>query len=161
MSQKDVTVQMLADLRHFLSLGFGSGLSPLAPGTAGTLAAIPIYLLMAELNPWLYFAITVVLFIWGVRLCDYTSRYLGVHDHGAIVWDEVVGYLITMWLVPVSLVSLMLGFLAFRLFDIWKPWPVKLLDSRMKGGFGIMIDDVAAAIYAWLTVHTILYFVDF
>ena len=161
MSQKEVTAQMLADPRHFLSLGFGSGLSPFAPGTAGTLAAIPVYLLMTGLDLWSYVVVTVLFFMLGVHLCSYTSRYLGVHDHGAIVWDEVVGYLLTMLLVPVTVFSVILGFIAFRLFDIWKPWPVKILDARMKGGFGIMIDDVGAAIYAGLTTHAILYFIDF
>ena len=160
MSPKEVTARMLADPRHFLSLGFGSGLAPIAPGTAGTLAAIPVYLLVAGLDPWLYFAITLVLFLLGVYLCDYTSRYLGVHDHSAIVWDEVVGYLLTMWLVPLSLASVVLGFFAFRLFDVWKPWPIRLLDRRVAGGLGIMLDDIAAAVYAGVTVHIVLHFTD-
>ena len=158
MSQKELTARMLMDPRHLLSLGFGSGLAPIAPGTAGTLVAIPIYLLMAGLHPWLYLAVTLILFLLGVYLCDYTSRYLGVRDHSGIVWDEVVGYLLTMWLVPLSLGSVVLGFAAFRLFDVWKPWPICLLDSRLKGGLGIMLDDVAAAVYAGLTVHIVLHF---
>ena len=158
MNQKELTARMLTDPRHLLSLGFGSGLAPIAPGTAGTLVAIPIYLLMAGLHPWLYLAITLILFLLGVYLCNYTSRYLGVHDHSGIVWDEVVGYLLTMWLVPLSLGTVALGFAAFRLFDVWKPWPICLLDSRVKGGLGIMLDDVAAAVYAGLTVHIVLHF---
>ena len=149
---------MLANPVHCLALGFGSGLAPKAPGTFGTLAAIPFYLLLAQLDLAYYLAIVGVAFVLGVYLCDYTSNALGVHDHPGIVWDEFVGFWITMIAVPVSWEWILLGFVLFRIFDIFKPWPVKLADKRVKGGFGIMIDDVLAGIYALICIQLILYF---
>ena len=142
---------------HFLSLGFGSGLSPYAPGTAGTLAAIPLFWLMAPLSLELYLGLVVVLFILGVFLCQQTTDKLGSHDHSAIVWDEVVGYLLTMVTVPFDWRWVILGFFLFRVFDVWKPWPVRLMDRRVGGGLGIMLDDVGAAVYAALSLQAILY----
>ena len=138
---------------HFLALGFGSGLIKPAPGTWGTLAAVPVYLLLLQILPsglLPYLAVLLVSFIIGVYLCGKTAKDVGVHDHGAIVWDEFVGLWITMTLIPFSWLNLLLGFLLFRLFDIVKPWPIKLLDKHVHGGFGIMIDDVLAGIFAWV-----------
>ncbi len=137
---------------HVLALGFGAGAVPVAPGTFGTLAAIPLYLLMTRLDLTYYIAAVVLLFGIGVWACDKTGRQLGIHDHPAIVWDEVVGYLITMIAVPLSWYWLLAGFLLFRLFDIWKPFPIRLLDQRVGGGFGVMVDDLVAGVYAWLTL---------
>jgi len=137
---------------HFLALGFGSGLIKPAPGTWGTLAGIPVYLLLLHVLPsglLPYLLVLLVSFIVGVYLCGKTAQDVGVHDHGAIVWDEFVGLWITMTLIPFSWLNLLLGFLLFRLFDIVKPWPIKLLDKHVHGGFGIMIDDVLAGIFAW------------
>lgn len=142
---------------HFLSLGFGSGLSPYAPGTAGTLAAIPLYWLMAPLSLEIYLGIVVLLFIVGIYLCQQTTDKLGSHDHSAIVWDEVVGYLLTMTAVPFDWRWAIVGFFLFRLFDVWKPWPVRHLDRRVEGGLGIMLDDVGAAVYAALSLQAMLY----
>lgn len=148
MTVKHPPAAMLKDPRHLLSLGFGSGLAPVAPGTFGTLAAIPLYLLAAGLAlPW-YLLVIVVAFAVGVFICGFTARALGVHDHPAIVWDEVVGYLIGMTAVSLSWQSLCLGFVLFRLFDILKPWPIRWLDRYVKGGLGIMIDDVLAGVFA-------------
>ena len=148
--------RLLRNPLHLLSLGFGSGLAPVAPGTFGTLVAVPLYLLLAQLSlPW-YLLVVVVGFAAGVYLCQYTSDALGVHDHGGIVWDEFVGYWITMIAVPLAWQWILLGFVLFRVFDIIKPWPVKIADAKMKGGFGIMLDDVLAGLYALACMHLIL-----
>jgi phosphatidylglycerophosphatase A len=131
-----------------LSLGLGSGLSPVAPGTCGTLLAIPPYLLLAQLSLPYYLLAVLLAFAAGVYLCGYTSTALGVHDHSGIVWDEFVGFWITMIAVPPTWQWILAGFVLFRLFDIVKPWPVKVADANMKGGFGIMFDDVLAGLYA-------------
>ncbi len=138
---------------HFLSLGFGSGLFPVAPGTAGTLAAIPLYLVIAQLDVTAYLIITLLIVAGGVYLCGETSRELGVEDHPAIVWDEIAGFCISMTAVPVKLEWVIAGFLLFRLFDILKPWPIRVLDRSIKGGMGIMLDDVLAGIFAALLLH--------
>lgn len=144
---------LLKDPRHFLSLGFGSGLAPVAPGTFGTLAAIPLYLLLKPLPLVGYVSILTALFFAGVWLCGFSARTMGVHDHPAIVWDEVVGYLATMILAPSGWLWVALGFGLFRLFDILKPWPVRWADQRASGGLGIMLDDLLAAGYAWLALQ--------
>ena len=130
----------------FLAFGFGSGLSPFAPGTMGTLAAVPFtYLLKSLDGPWFWVSL-VVLFLLGIQLCGHVSRQLGVHDHGGIVWDEMVGYWLSVAFVPLQWHWLLAAFVLFRIFDIFKPWPIRLLDKKLGGGFGIMIDDVAAAL---------------
>jgi phosphatidylglycerophosphatase A len=133
---------------QFLAFGFGSGLAPRAPGTFGTLAAIPLYLLLVQ-GPWLFFAAFVlVATLAGIYWCDRAARELGVHDHPGIVWDEIAGFLITMLLAPPGWPWLLAGFVLFRLLDIWKPWPIRLADRKVGGGFGIMLDDVLAGIGA-------------
>jgi phosphatidylglycerophosphatase A len=112
---------------------------------------------MSSLSPWQYLAAVLLMFVIGVWVCEITSRHLGVHDHGAIVWDEVVGYLLTMVMVPAELTWMIIGFFVFRLFDIWKPWPTRDLDRSVKGGFGIMLDDVMAAVYSSITMQVMLY----
>ena len=151
-----ISPRLLRNPLHLLSLGFGSGLSPFAPGTCGTLAAIPLYLLLAQLPFWYYLAAVAVAFAIGVYLCGYTSKALGEHDHGGIVWDEFVGFWITMIAVPVTWQWILAGFVLFRLFDIVKPWPVRVADAKMKGGFGIMFDDVLAALYALIVLQVAL-----
>jgi phosphatidylglycerophosphatase A len=144
---------------HFLSLGFGSGLSPVAPGTMGTLVAVPLYLVLSHyLSQTGYAIVTCVVMLVGVYLCEQTTRALGVHDHPAIVWDEIAGYFITLLFVPVTFFHVVLGFVLFRLFDIVKPWPVSVIDSRMKGGLGVMLDDVIAGLYALALMQLYLYF---
>ncbi|MDH3948991.1 MAG: phosphatidylglycerophosphatase A, partial [Gammaproteobacteria bacterium] len=101
--------------------------------------------------------VVVLLFIVGIYLCQQTTDKLGAHDHSAIVWDEVVGYLLTMIAVPFDWRWVIVGFFLFRLFDVWKPWPVRLLDRHVTGGLGIMLDDVGAAVYAALSLQAILY----
>lgn len=133
---------------YFIAFGFGSGLMPIVPGTWGTLAAIPVYLLLAKTGWIVYVIATVLAFFLGVFVCDRVSRELGTHDYSGIVWDEIVGYLITMFLAPPGLIWILVGFVLFRLFDIWKPQPIRWVDAHVQGGFGIMLDDVIAAIPA-------------
>lgn len=154
---KTVPAKLLLHPAHFLSLGFGSGLLPKAPGTFGTLAAIPLYLLMSYyLTNVLYAIVTVAMLVIGIWICDITERAIGTHDHGSIVWDEVVGFLITMLFAPVSWWTVLAGFVLFRLFDILKPFPISWLDRHMQGGLGTMMDDVAAGIMAWASLQLVL-----
>lgn len=135
-------------LAHFLAQGFGAGRIPVAPGTFGTLVGIPIYIALSALAPWLYAAGVTLLFALGVWLAELTGHDLGAHDHQSIVWDEIVGFLITMFLAPPGWLWIAAGFILFRLFDIWKPYPIRLIDRRLTNGFGCMLDDVLAGIYA-------------
>lgn len=140
---------MLSSPIHLLSLGFGSGLSRYAPGTMGTLVAIPLYLLLSRLELLPYLIVVATGFLAGIYVCDKTSKALGVHDHSGIVWDEIIGYWITMIAIPaVTWQWILAGFVLFRFFDIVKPWPVKIADKRVPGGFGIMFDDLLAGLYA-------------
>ena len=138
---------------HFIAFGFGSGAAPFAPGTFGTLVAIPIYLLMVPLSLWIYFAVVLLMTMVGIWLCHVTSKDLGVHDHSGIVWDEIVGYLITMMAAPQGIVWIVVGFLLFRFFDIVKPWPIRRIDQQVEGGWGIMLDDIIAGIFSWLVLQ--------
>ncbi len=141
---------LFAHPAHFLALGFGSGLAPKAPGTAGTLAAFPLYWLLAA-HPFYWLWITAFLAV-GVWACEVTGRNLGVHDHGGMVWDEIAAFLLVLPFAPVvalgAPIAFALAFALFRLFDIWKPFPIGWLDARVPGGFGVMLDDVLAAGYA-------------
>lgn len=143
---------------HFLAFGFGSGAAPKAPGTFGTLAAIPVYLLLAQLPLIPYLAVIVISFLLGVYLCGQASKDMGVHDHGGIVWDEFVGFWITMIALPLHWAWIIAGFVLFRLFDILKPFPIGWLDKRVHGGLGIMIDDVIAGIFALVILQLARYF---
>lgn len=140
---------------HLLAFGFGTGLSPKAPGTVGTALAVLIYLLLPINSPVYYGALIVVTFLLGIWLCGRTAEDLGVHDHGGIVWDEFVGFWITMFMAPSGLIWVLLGFALFRLLDILKPWPIKWADKQLAGGLGIMLDDVLAGIMAALCLQAI------
>jgi phosphatidylglycerophosphatase A len=142
-----------------LAFGFGSGLAPKAPGTIGTLAAIPLYLLLAKLPLIGYVLVVLLSFMVGCWLCGEAAKQLGVHDFGGIVWDEFVGYWITMFAAPAGWLWIALAFVLFRLFDIWKPWPIRTADKQVQGGLGIMLDDVLAGLYAWLCLQALAYFV--
>ncbi len=142
---------------HFLAFGFGSGLAPVAPGTFGTIMAVLLYLLTMKLSLIPYLMIVVAVCIVGVWICDKSSKLLGVHDHGGIVWDEFAGFFITMIAAPKGWLWILIGFALFRLFDIWKPWPISLLDKQVEGGLGIMLDDIVAGIYALICMQIILY----
>ncbi|PVV12087.1 MAG: phosphatidylglycerophosphatase A [gamma proteobacterium symbiont of Ctena orbiculata] len=142
--------EVMPDMRkpvHLLAFGFGSGLLPKAPGTYGTLVGIPLYLLLQPLSLLLYSLLVLLAFVAGVWICQRTSDDLGVHDHSGIVWDEIVGYLVAMAIAPSGWVWIAIGFLLFRGFDILKPWPILWIDRRVKGGLGIMLDDVVAGLF--------------
>ncbi len=158
MKSNNVPASVWRNPVHFAAFGFGAGAAKYAPGTFGTLAAVPLYLVMRDMAIGWYLMMTVLLFMLGVWLCERTSRDIGVHDHSGIVWDEIVGYLVTMAAAPSGWEWVVLGFLLFRLFDIWKPWPVKWCDRKIHGGLGIMLDDVVAALYAWLSLQLISLF---
>ncbi|MDN5369856.1 MAG: phosphatidylglycerophosphatase [Shewanella sp.] len=156
---KDKTLAALS-LRnpiHFLALGFGSGLAAIAPGTFGTLAAVPLYLLLSLLPLSTYVIVTLIVCVAGIYICDKTCRDLGVHDHKAIVWDEVAGYLLTMLAAPVGWQWPLVGFVLFRFFDIVKPWPIRWLDRNVKGGFGVMADDILAGVVACLVLQLLVF----
>jgi len=145
---------VFSSLPAFLAFGFGSGLSPKAPGTAGSLVALPVlwFLQPFQMSPW--FGLFIMLtFILGVYLCQVTSDALGVHDHGGIVWDEFVGIWLTFWMVPLTPLTIVSGFILFRIFDIWKPFPIGWIDRKVEGGFGIMIDDVLAGVFSLISLH--------
>lgn len=143
---------------NFLAFGFGSGLAPKAPGTFGTLASIPVYYLLSHLGSNYYILSCILIAIIGIYICDYTAKKLKVHDHPGIVWDEFAGFFITMIGVSFSWTNVAIGFVLFRIFDILKPWPINWLDQKVSGGFGIMIDDVLAGVFAMLSLHLILYY---
>lgn len=140
-----------------IAVGFGSGLAPKAPGTAGTVVAVPLYLLMQSLPLVSYLLITTCLFIAGIWICAYTAEKLGVHDHPSIVIDEIVGYLITMIAAPEGWLAVVIGFILFRLLDALKPWPISWFDRSVNGGLGIMLDDVVAGIIAMAIIQGLVY----
>ncbi|MFQ3170239.1 MAG: phosphatidylglycerophosphatase A [Oleispira sp.] len=143
---------------HLLAFGLGSGCAPKAPGTFGTLAAIPFWWLFLQDVPLIpYLCVLIAGFAFGVYLCEQTSKDLGVHDHGGIVWDEWIGLWITYIALPVGIEWILIGFALFRFFDILKPWPIKWLDEKVHGGFGIMIDDVLAGVFALICVQGLAY----
>jgi len=139
----------------FLGLGFGSGLAPKAPGTFGTVAALPIYWLIKDLPIAIYLVITLLAFIAGIWICQQSADWLGKDDPSAVVWDEIVGYLITMIAAPSGWQWIVLGFVLFRLFDIVKPWPISWADKSLHGGLGIMVDDVIAGLFAGIILQLI------
>ena len=136
-----------------IAFGFGAGASPVAPGTLGTLVAVPFWLRLQPLDPVVYLLSLGLLFGFGLWICGRTARALGVHDHPGIVWDEMVGLWLTLYLAPPAWWAVLAGFLLFRLFDILKPWPISLVDRRVQGGLGIMLDDVLAGAMAWGVLH--------
>lgn len=150
-------VKLIFQPTHFISMGFGTGLLPFAPGTFGTLAAVPLYWLMRDLLWWHYSIVVLIGLFVGVWVCDATAKALGVHDHQSIVWDEVIGFFITMMVAPVSWMWVLIGFGLFRFFDIAKPWPIKWVDQNVKGGWGIMLDDVAAGLAAAVVIAILRY----
>lgn len=142
--------EILTDPVLCLAFGFGSGLAKKAPGTFGTLAAIPIYLALMQTNVLIYSMATIICSLLGIWICGQAAEKLGEHDFGGIVWDEIAGLLVTMWFVEFSWQNLVLGFILFRIFDIIKPWPIKWVDQKVSGGFGIMLDDLIAGLIAGL-----------
>ena len=142
---------------NLFAFGFGSGCVPKAPGTFGTVVGVLLYLSFQHLSLWAYLSIIIASFIVGIWICGHASKVLGVHDHGGIVWDEFVGFWITMIAAPPGCIWIVIGFLLFRIFDIWKPWPIKAADRKIGGGFGIMFDDVLAGVYALICLQALNY----
>jgi phosphatidylglycerophosphatase A len=140
---------------HWIAYGFGSGLMPWAPGTFGTLAAVPLYLLMAPLPLVWYLGILAVMFLVGLWACGKTARELNAHDPSAIVWDEFLGYLLAMTAAPKGWEWVLLGFVLFRFFDILKPWPILAIERRVRGGFGVILDDLIAGVMALAVMHLV------
>lgn len=158
---------ILTTPEHLLAFGFGSGLSPIAPGTAGTLVGVVLFLPLSLLDLQLYLIATALLFALGCWVCGESARLLGVHDYGGIVFDEIVGYLIAAAPLLAFPQLPMLGFAAatalafalFRLFDILKPWPIRALDRGVHGGVGIMLDDALAGVFAAIPLWALLHYV--
>lgn len=148
---------LLAHPSHFVALGFGSGLVPKGPGTAGTLAAWLLFpLLRAMLADWQLLGFLAASFFFGIIACERTGRALGVADHGAIVWDEVVAFWLVLFFAPASLLWQAVAFGLFRFFDIVKPPPIRWVDERTRGGLGVMVDDLLAAGYALLVLALLI-----
>jgi phosphatidylglycerophosphatase A len=145
----------LRDPVHLIALGFGSGLSPVGPGTCGSLLALPLAWALTLLPLASAITAVVVFVVGGVWVCGESARRLGTHDHPGIVWDEIAAMCLLALLVPRGILWLGLGFVAFRVFDIAKPWPIRDLDHRLRGGLGIMLDDLAAALFAAAVVRLI------
>lgn len=139
---------------HFIALGFGSGLAPKAPGTFGTLAALPLFwlLVQAGLDRTALLLIIAAGFALGIRACTVTGKNLGIPDHGSIVWDEIVAMWLVLAFTPANWLGWLAAFGLFRFFDILKPWPIRFFDARLKNGFGVMFDDLLAAAYALLLI---------
>lgn len=136
---------------HFLAFGFGAGLFPGAPGTAGTVMAFPFFwYLSPRLMPVEFLLMTATLFVLGIWICGKTGKALGVHDHSGIVWDELVAFLLVLHFTPNTLLWQAFAFLLFRTFDVLKPPPIGYFDKTVHGGFGVMLDDVIAAFYTLL-----------
>ena len=147
-SSRKLAHTVLTDPVHILAFGFGTGLSPVAPGTVGSLVGVLFAWLTRDFGLVAQLAIAVAIIVAGFWICGESARRIGVHDHGGIVWDEIAGMYVTLLAAPATVVGWVLGFALFRVFDIVKPWPIRDLDHRLGGGVGIMLDDLAAALYA-------------
>lgn len=157
-SQTALAKTVLRSPVHLLAFGFGSGLSPVAPGTFGTLMAVLLYLPMQSLNVMSYCVLVALICLAGIWICGKSSEMLGVHDHGGIVWDEFAGYFITMIAAPAGWLWIVVGFILFRIFDIIKPWPIKWADTKVHGGLGIMLDDILAGVFSLLVLQGLALF---
>lgn len=149
----------LKDPVVFVAMGLGSGLSPIAPGTAGTLLTVPLVYFLQQQSFLIYVLVTLFVLATGSWICAYAAKKLKVHDHSGIVYDEVAGFLITMMLVPAGWYWMLAGFVLFRFFDAVKPWPISWLDKNIHGGFGIMVDDVLAGVISLSLLLLFEYFI--
>jgi phosphatidylglycerophosphatase A len=155
---RDYTAQPVPDSvwknpYHFVAFGFGSGAIPFAPGTFGTLMAIPFYLAMQSLSHTMYFFLLIVITLGSMWLCDKVSKETSTHDHSGMCLDEIVGYLVTMFAAPKGFLWILVGFGLFRFFDILKPWPIGYVDIHVKGGVGMILDDVLAGVYSMAILY--------
>ena len=142
---------------YFCGLGFGSGLAKKAPGTFGTLIGFPLFWLIAGYSLSMQLLIISALFVIGIYFCSATGKALGVADHGGIVWDEIVAMMLVLTFTPMQWQWWLAAFLLFRLFDIWKPFPIRQFDAKLKNGFGVMFDDLLAGIYAIICLKALLW----
>jgi phosphatidylglycerophosphatase A len=145
---ENLSRSVLTDPVNFLAFGFGTGLAPFAPGTFGSIPGLILFWLTLDFGLYVQMGIAIAMALVGIWICGESARRIGVHDHGGIVWDEIVGMYVTLFLAPVSIVGFVLAFVLFRIMDIVKPWPIRDLDHSMRGGLGIMLDDLLAAVYA-------------
>ena len=153
-TQPDIKL-LLSHPAYFCALGFGSGLAKKAPGTFGTLIGLPLFWLIADLGLYSQFAIIAALFLIGIYFCEKTGQALGVSDHGSIVWDEIIAIMLVLTVTPYQWQWWLGAFLLFRLFDVWKPVPIRQCDAKIKGGLGVMLDDLLAAIYAMISLEAL------
>ena len=137
--------------------GFGLGYIPGAPGTYGTLLGMPLFLLLSGLTWWSYLLTLVGFIFFSIWVSGFAGMFFGEHDSQKIVIDEVAGYLVTMMLIPPYWLYLVIGFVIFRVLDVIKPWPACYFDRRMENGFGVVLDDVAAGLYACGLLHLFVY----
>jgi phosphatidylglycerophosphatase A len=146
---------------HFIAFGGGAGLAPFAPGSFGTLLALPIFWLAGpRLEPVMYLAGLALFFALGVWACDVTGRALGRADDGGMVWDETTAFLLVLFFTPVYGYWQALAFFLFRFFDILKPPPIRYYERVLKGGWGVMVDDIAAAFYTVLVLAAVRLIVE-
>lgn len=150
---------LLSHPAHFISLGFGTGLARKAPGTVGTLIGFPLYMLIADYPIMMQLVMITALFLLGIWTCDITGKAIGVSDHGGIVWDEIVAMMLVLTFTPHSYAYYFVAFCLFRLFDIWKPSPIRECDASIKGGLGVMFDDLLAAVYAIISLQALIWII--
>lgn len=157
LNQKEISRLVWSNPLHYLSCGLGSGLLPRMPGTWGSLMAIPFFYVFTQLSLWQYGFLLIVTFALGVALCGYSEKAFRKKDHSSIVWDEMVGMWITLCHAPFRIDVLIIGFILFRIFDIWKPWPINWLQKHLPGGWGVMTDDAVAGLIAFILVQLWIY----
>ena len=150
---------LLSHPSHFIGLGFGAGLARIAPGTIGTLVGLPLFYWLMAAPELVHYTTIAVLFFIGIPICTKTGEALGVSDHGSIVWDEIVAMMLVLEFTPHSARWWLVAFTLFRVFDIWKPFPIRQSDAKLKGGFGVMFDDLLAAIYAIVALKVMLWLI--
>lgn len=153
MNSQSISRKVWRNPWYFIAFGFGSGLLPVMPGTYGTIVAVPLYLFLTSLGWTWYAVVTIVFTAFSMWLSGWVCDDLKVHDYPGVNIDEIVGYLVTMFLVPVGWMWMLAGFALFRLFDIWKPWPIGWVDKHVHGGFGIIFDDILAGALSWLVLQ--------
>ncbi len=158
--ERKIRPEELKDPVVFIALGLGSGLSPVAPGTAGTLITVPLVFFLQQFSIEIYAAVTLFILLSGAWVCGYAAKKLQVHDHPGIVYDEVAGFLITMFMVPAGWQWMLAGFLLFRFFDAVKPWPISWLDKNISGGLGILLDDVLAGLLSLGCLFAFIYLLE-
>ncbi len=144
---------------HFFAFGFGSGLAKKAPGTFGTLVGLPLFWLISAQPLAVQLILITLLFLIGIYFCEKTGQVLGVSDHGSIVWDEIVAIMLVLTFTTNQWQWWIAAFLLFRLFDIWKPYPIRQCDAKVKGGLGVMLDDLLAAIYAIMCLKALAWLI--